>query len=196
MIYINFIDKMALMSKSMPAMHPAHRSLLWLNVAGGIAVLGSYASGLADAETRAGLWGGVPESLRPLYTASMLAATAGYFAFSFFVFFRLDPARTRVAGGFGFGAFHALYALILVPSALWLPLTAAMLAEPSGASWLAVRGVLGLVAFGSLGLLVALASAQPVSARSARGVALAGALAFAFQTAVLDALVWPAFFPA
>jgi len=28
-----------------------------------------------------------------------------------------------------------------------------------------------------------------------RAIALAGALAFSFQTAVLDALVWPAFFP-
>jgi hypothetical protein len=176
-------------------MHPAHRSLLALNLLGGAAVLGSYAHGLADGATRGALWGGVPESLRPLYTLSMGLATAGYFAFSFYVFFRLDPARTRVAGGFGFRTFHLLYALILLPSALWLPLTAQMLAAPSGALWLAIRGVLGLVALGSLGLLMALASAQPVSARSARGVALAGALAFAIQTAVLDALVWPAFFP-
>jgi len=40
-----------------------------------------------------------------------LAAAAGYFAFSFFVFFRLDPVRTRVGGRLGFGAFHALNAV-------------------------------------------------------------------------------------
>jgi hypothetical protein len=176
-------------------MNPAQRSLLWLNLLGGAAVLGSYAWGLAaHPETRGQLWGGVPESLRPLYTGSMLLAAVGYFAFSFFVFFRLDPNRDGV-GGFGFGIFHALYALILLPSALWLPLTFAMLDAPSAALWLAIRGVLALVGLGSLGLVAAIAVVGPVEAPIARAVAIAGALAFSFQTALLDALVWPAYFP-
>jgi hypothetical protein len=89
-----------------------------------------------------------------------------------------------------------LYALILVPSALWLPLTFEMLEAPSAALWVAIRGVLGLVAVGSLGLVAALASARPPEAPVARAVALAGAAAFSFQTAVLDACLWPAYFPA
>jgi hypothetical protein len=177
-------------------MHPRLRSLLWLNVISGSAVLGSYAHGLlANPLVRGDLWGGVPHALRPLYTASMLIAAAGYFAFSYFVFFRLDPARTRVAGRFGFGVFHALYALILVPSALWLPLTFEMIASPSAGLWLAIRCVLATVGVGSLGLVAAIASARPSESRVARAVALAGAAAFAFQTAALDAVVWPAWFP-
>jgi hypothetical protein len=177
-------------------MEPTRRSLLWLNLLGGSAVLASYAHGLvSNPLTRGALWGGVPDSLRPLYTASMLLAAAGYFAFGFFVFFRLDPARSRIAGRFGFRAFHALYALVLVPSALWLPLTFAMLEAPSGALWLAIRGVLALVALGSLGLVVAIATARPPEAPVSRAVAIAGAVAFSFQTAVLDAWVWPAYFP-
>jgi hypothetical protein len=177
-------------------MRAGRRSLLWLNLLGGSAVLGSYAHGLlTEPVLRGALWGGVPEALRPLYTASMLAAAAGYFAFSFFVFFRLEPARTRTLGGMGFGAFHALYALILVPSALWLPLTLRLLEAPGDALWWAIRAVLALVGLGSLGLVAALASAGPARAPVARAVAIAGALAFSFQTAVLDALVWPAYFP-
>jgi hypothetical protein len=177
-------------------MQPGHLSLFWINLLGGVAVLGSYAWGLAaNPLTRGDLWGGVPDALRPLYSANMLLAAAGYFAFSFFVFFRLDPARARVFGRFGFGAFHMLYALILVPSALWLPLTFAMLEAPSGALWLAIRAALALVGVGSLGLLAAVATAGPSPARIARGAAVAGALAFSLQTAVLDALVWPAYFP-
>jgi hypothetical protein len=101
-----------------------------------------------------------------------------------------------VAGRLGFGVFHVLYALILVPSALWLPITFEMLEAPSAALWVAIRGVLGLVAVGSLGLVAALASARPPEAPVARAVALAGAAAFSFQTAVLDACLWPAYFPA
>jgi hypothetical protein len=177
-------------------MHPARRSLLWLNVLGGIAVLASYVHGLASNPlTRGAVWGEVPEALRPLYTLNMLLAAAGYFAFSSFVFFRLDPARTRIAGGFGYGAFHACYALILVPSALWLPLTFELLEAPSAALWQAIRVTLALVGLGSLGLLVAIATAKPHDAPWARQLAIAGAIAFTLQTALLDALIWPAYFP-
>jgi hypothetical protein len=177
-------------------MHPAKRTLLGINILGGSAVLASYVHGLASNPlTRGEVWGGVPESLRPLYTASMACATLGYFAFSYFVFFRLDPETTRIGRRLGFGTFHALYALILVPSALWMPLTFAMLESPSGALWWTIRGVLAAVGVGSVGLLAALASARPRQAVGARWLALAGAVAFCFQTAALDALVWPAFFP-
>lgn len=177
-------------------MNDARRSLLWLNVVGGILVLGSYAWGVAShPETRGAVWGGVPESLKPLYTTSMALAALGYFAYGFFVFLRLDPPRTRVAGGYGFGVFHLLYGLVLLPSALWMPLTFAMLDAPSAALWIAIRTVLALVGIGSLGLVAAVATAGPASAPVARTVAVLGAVAFAFQTAVLDAIVWPAYFP-
>ena len=177
-------------------MHPARRSLLWLNVLGGIAVLGSYVHGLASNPlTRGAVWGEVPEALRPFYTINMFLAAAGYFAFSSFVFRRLDPARTRIAGGFGFGAFHVLYAMILIPSALWLPLTFAMLEAPSPWLWLAIRIDLALVGLGALGLMAAIASAQPHSAPGRRRIALIGAFFFCLQTALLDALIWPAYFP-
>jgi hypothetical protein len=182
----------------MPSNHArrARRVLLWLNVLGGIAVLGSYAHGLASNPlTRAEVWGGVPEALRPFYTLNMFLAAGGYFAFSSFVFRRLDPDRTRIAGGFGFGVFKFLYALILVPSALWLPLTFAMIEAPSPALWVSIRLTLALVAIGSLGLIAAVATAAPNGSPGARRVALAGTLFFALQTAVLDALIWTAYFP-
>ncbi len=172
-------------------------SLLLLNVLGGLAVLGSYAHGLS---THPGMgdavWGGVPQELRPLYTVNMLLATAGYFAFSHFVFFRLDPRRTRIGARFGYGFFHVVYALILIPSALWMPLTFAMLESPGPALWLSIRTELALVGAGSLALLFAVCVAGPADAPWSRRVAVAGAIFFCLQTALLDALVWPAYFPA
>lgn len=177
-------------------MHSARRSMLWINVLGGIAVLGSYAIGIAThPETSGEAWGEVPDSLRPLYTVNMLLAAVGYFLFSYFVFFRLDPDSTRIAGRFGFRGFHGLYLLILVPSALWMPLTFAMLEEPSTGLWLAIRGVLALTGIGSVGLLAAILTVEAPRAAWARRLAVVGCLAFCLQTAVLDALVWPAYFP-
>jgi hypothetical protein len=70
-----------------------------------------------------------------------------------------------------------------------------MLAAPSGALWGAIRVPLALVGLGSLGLGGGVATARPADAPVSRAIALAGALAFSLQTAVLDALVWPAYFP-
>ena len=169
---------------------------LWINGIGGSAVLASYAYGIASNPlTRGEIWGGVPDALRPFYTVSMLCAAAGYFAFSWFVLVRLDPGQTRVGARFGFGLLNALYALILFPSALWMPLTFAMLESPSAPLWWAIRVTLALVGAASLGLLAALVTVDPQRARRARRVAVVGCAAFCVQTALLDALVWPAYFP-
>ena len=174
---------------------PDARRLAALNLVGGACVLASYAWGfLARPEAVGALWGGVPESIRPLYTLNMLLAAAGYFLFTPFILLRLPPDGTQVAGGFGYRFFHAAYALVLLPSALWMPLTFALVEHPSEALFWLVRLDLALVAVGSLGLLFALLGlARPRPARG-RGLAIAGLVHFCIQTAVLDAVVWPAFF--
>jgi hypothetical protein len=177
-------------------LHPQKRAMLWINGLGGIAVLGSYAHGiLTHPLTRGDAWGGVPAALEPLYTLNMLLAAAGYFLFTYFVFFRLDPDRVRVSSRSGFGAFNTLYALIMISAALWMPLTFAMLEAPGTGLWIAIRGVLAITGLASVGLFVAIASVRPHEAPLARRLALVGCAAFCLQTAVLDALVWPFYFP-
>lgn len=175
-----------------PTMHPQRRMFAWINVLGGIAVLGSYLWGLGThPETRNDVWGGVPASLQGLYTVNMLLAATGYFFFSTFVFLRVDPDAARV-GNRGFGVFNALYAVILAGSALWMPLTFAHLASPSPLLWWIIRVDLLAVGAASLALLVSLRRVRP---GPAPWPALVGAAFFCVQTALLDALVWPAFFP-
>jgi hypothetical protein len=176
-------------------MHRQVRSLIALNVVGGIAVLVSYAIGLGSASSAGdALWGEVPESLRSFYTNNMFAAAAGYFLFTPYILFRLRPEQTRIAGRFGYGLFFALYALVLFPSAIWLQLTERMIAQPSAWMWAVVRLDLACVGLGSVGLLLALSSLDSTAPRG-RALAIVGLLPFVLQTAVLDALVWPAFFP-
>lgn len=172
------------------------RRLVWLNALGGTAVLGSYAWGmLARPEAMGALWGGVPETLRPVYTVNMLLAAAGYFLFAPYIAFRLQPDSTRIAGRFGYGFFTACFALVLVPSALWLPLTARLIEAPSVWLWWVIRLDLALVGLGALGLLAALVGLGPEAPRGRR-LAVLGLVPFCLQTAVLDGLVWPAYFPA
>jgi len=82
-----------------------------------------------------------------------------------------------------------------VPSALWMPLTFRMVEQPGAALWWAIRIVLAMVGLASLALLWALLRLEPSQPRLAHALAVAGGVAFCFQTALLDALVWPVFFP-
>lgn len=94
----------------------------------------------------------------------------------------------------GFGTFNALFAAILIPSALWMPLTFAAAEAASVVLLWAVRLVLVAVGFASLGLLVALLNADPRQPPWAYGLAVIGCVAFCVQTAVLDMIVWSAYF--
>ena len=175
-------------------MHPKKKTWLAINVLGGMAVLGSYIHGLTThPETRNALWGTIPEPLQAVYGVTMWLAAGGYFLFSYYFLVRTDGEDVRF-GRLGFGLINVLYALIMLASALWMPLTFAYLANPTPGVWLLVRADLLLVGVGSIGLILALFTMKPRAEGLAAVLALLGLLLFALQTAFLDPLVWPQFF--
>jgi hypothetical protein len=183
-------------ARPQPSRMNAKVGLAALNVVGGLAVLGSYAWGLARPEVAAGLWGGVPASLRGLYTVNMLLAAAGYFPFTSLLLFGTTPARFEEETGFSYGpATLGAYALVLGPSALWLPLTAAMIEAPSALLWLAIRLDLALVGLGALTLLFLVARIARARGGAWAWAAVIGCAPFVLQTALLDAVLWPYFWP-
>ena len=169
--------------------------LLIINIIGGIAVIGSYIFGLSGQSGGANvLWGGVPNNLRPIYTVSMILSALGFFAFIYYIFFRLDPGQTSIAGISGFTLFYVIFLLILIPSALWMPLTNMYVGNPSTGIWIAVRTVLAMVGLASIALVWALLTLQGRVPGIAYWLAVVGSAYFAFHTAILDALVWTALF--
>jgi hypothetical protein len=178
-------------------MHPKKWLMIFVNLVGGFAVLGSYAWGiLTHSDAGEILWGGVPQSIRPYYTVGMFLAAAGYFAFTYFILFRLNLDETRVAGRFRFDLFNALYAAILIPSAFWMPLTFMAVKQSSLALVWIVRMVLLVVAAASLSLFVSLLKVEPREPLWAHRLALVGCVGFCIQTALLDAVIWASFFRA
>lgn len=162
---------------------------------GGLAVLGSYALVFVQSpDINQGLWGGVPERLRGVYTTNMLFAAAGFFPFTWLFLFRTDPRERLALASLPHSALHGFYALVLLPSAAWLPLTAAYLRAPSTTLWAAIVAVLVAVAVGATGLL--LVALQEARRRGgACWLAPLGAVPFWIQTAVLDATIWTLSFP-
>lgn len=176
-------------------MHTEQIALAVINVIGGILVIASYVYGLVtQPDFREGLWGYLPERIKPFYTISMLLAAAGYFAFTYLILFVLEPDEVRIANTFDFKLFLVLYALILFPSALWMPLTFKVLKNPGIAMWRTIRITLAVVGIGSFGLLLTILDLRDSGSSYAYWLAVAGAAAFCVQTALLDALVWPRYF--
>jgi hypothetical protein len=177
-------------------MHSQQIALAVINVIGGILVIGSYVQGIrSHPETRDDAWGHVPARLMPLYKVSMLLAAVGYFLFTYFVLFRLDPEEVGPANPFAYGLFILLYALILFPSAAWMPLTFWMLERAGSLLWWAIRITLAVVGLASVGLLALLLVLEHTECAIFYWLAVAGCVFFSIQTALLDAVVWPAYFP-
>jgi hypothetical protein len=174
---------------------PRRRRFIVLNATGGILVLASYAWGaLASPDTMGSLWGGVPVGIQPVYTVNMLLSAAGYFLFAPYIALRVDTDRADVLGRFDYSIFGVMmFGLVMIPSALWLPLTSLMLSDPSSWLWAVIRVDLALVGIGSVGLFLALWTLKSPHAPG-RAMALLGLVPFCIQTALLDALIWPAYF--
>jgi len=163
--------------------------LLVVNIIGGMAVIGSYVLGLSGkTDGTNALWGGMPLSVRPVYTISMIISALGYFAFLHFILFRLNPAS------FNFNILYLIFLGILVPSAFWMPLTNAFVANPGTALWIIIRLVLAIVGLSSCALAGVLISLHTRETGFAYWLAVAGSVYFAFHTAILDMILWPIFF--
>jgi hypothetical protein len=170
-------------------------ALLLINLFGGAAVIGSYVLGLRGRPGgSSALWGGVSERLQPVYTASMVLSGIGYLAVLFFIFFRLHPGEVMIGGWFGFSLFYPIFLLILIPSALWMPLTRRYVGSPRTGTWIAIRVVLLVVGLASIALAWALLALEPNAHGAAYWLAVAGSSYFAFHTFVLDAILWAALF--
>jgi hypothetical protein len=170
------------------------RSLLILIGLGGSAVLGSYVLAFAyEPGIRSGLWGGIPDSLRGLYTVNMLLAAAGFFPMTFLLGWKTPLDRFAAATGRSFHAMLGGYAAILIPSALWLPLTALYIQDPTPPLWWAIRIVLFAVGLGAT-LLGVMAIRRARQGPKLAWLAVVSFFPFWLQTMVLDAIVWPAYY--
>lgn len=166
------------------------RFLLLLNVAGGLAIAGTLAWGLAvHPGMIEGLQGAIPESWQPWMDLDLLPAVAGYILLATYVLFRVDPARATFPEGLSYGALVAPFLAILIPTALWLPLTFPF-AEASGSGLrMALRIVLTIVGLGAAVLVWMLAGLRPRDHRVHWALSLAGSAAILIQAGVLDVLV-------
>ena len=158
--------------------------------------MGSYAHGLLiNTEFRSELWGAVPDHIRPYYTICMFLAAIGYFFFTGYILQYVSFDTTQIFGCYNFTIINLLYAGFLIPSALWIYMTFAMISNPSVLLWIGIRIILFTVGFSSIGLFLAFFFSNFEKSSWLFYAGIAGLIPFSIQTMILDAIVWPYYFP-
>ena len=75
-----------------------------INGFGGLCVLGSYAHGLiTNPSISGGLWGSIPDPLRPYYTIFMFLAAGGYFFFTGYILIHVSTESVNCLAAMDFG---------------------------------------------------------------------------------------------
>lgn len=169
---------------------------LVINALGGIAVIASYVSGLVShPNTEELMWGRITPALRSVYLVTMPLAAVGYLLFLYFIFFHVDAKAVQIGGFGGFEVLDIVFMVILVFSAFWAPLTYKLIETQWPGWWLYIRLVLFAVGLASLALLYSLLVMDQKEPAWSYWLAVGGAAMFFIQTGIIDAFIWPAFFP-
>ncbi|MBN1690310.1 MAG: hypothetical protein JW901_04755 [Dehalococcoidia bacterium] len=169
---------------------------LVINSLGGFAVIASYVAGMVShPNTEQLTWGRITPALKSVYLVSMPLAAVGYLFFLYFILFQLDAGTARIWGFDGFLVLDIIFAVILVFSAFWMPLTYKLIETQWRGWWVYIRIVLFFVALGSLALLCALLMISQREPAWSYWLAVSGAVVFFVQAGIIDAFVWTAMFP-
>lgn len=158
---------------------------LAINILGGTAVILSYILGFKSSKGSNLLWGGISKNFQKIYTLSMIVSAIGYFIFSSYIF-------KILAVNVNYSFFYYAYLILLVTSALWLPLVNMMNKKKNALLWISIRATLILTAFSFFFILVLFLSIVPNGIHYYLSVA--GLIIITLHTGVLDAILWPHFY--
>ncbi len=162
---------------------------LIINIVGPLVLL-SYIIGLKAGKSAEILWGGTPKKIRGVYTLSMLVSAISFLVTTVFIFLILSN-NTELPYYLNTNIFNILYAVLLIFSAIWIPLVNIMVNKPSKLIWLYIRLGLILVGLSALGIFILLLGITPQPASFIYWISVVGMGIFFIHTGILDAFLWP-----
>jgi len=104
---------------------------LIVNLVGGPLVLLSYVIGLKAGKSADILWGGTPKKIRGVYTLSMIVSALSFLITTIFVFLNMNRSNIELPYSLNTNVFNILYTILLICSAIWIPLVNVMVSKPS-----------------------------------------------------------------
>ncbi|MBN4081011.1 hypothetical protein JYT44_01465 [Caldithrix abyssi] len=167
-----------------------------INLIGGAAVLGGNAFALVThPKLRNDLWGGIPESWKPLYIASMLIAAFGYVTAMYYLIYKEGLKSKYFWGKADASVLTILLVLFLLSASMWIHSTFAYLESPSSGIWTMIQIELRTKALAILLFTIGLATTTERSQPSIHRWAVIGISFTSFHCLVLDAILWTMKFP-
>ena len=167
----------------------------------GTLVLVSYMYGLSHASDKEALWGGIPWSQAKFIVPFMFLAAFGFLMYWWIILYQSDASVIAdlrwpwgESDGHGGGRLLLAFAMLVIPSALWLEATIYHLDHDYSWTPILVIGVLVLASIGNImmGLLGYSAWQDDVSGG---GAMLVGSILLGIQCILLDCIYWNLKFP-
>ena len=164
-----------------------------VNLAGGIAVLGSYIVGLyLYPDFRNTLWGGISGSTKTLFTVSMIFAAAGYLCFCYSM--AISEAANK-SSFLGQHTFAVLAAFFLISASVWMPAALKYLSTSDNLWWIISVISLWITAISLCLLTVSFGLSKYENIGTIQfAFALAGISWITIHCLLFDAIIWVAKF--
>ena len=136
---------------------------LWINIIGGIAVLGGYLYALLNhPNTGNDLWGGIPQNWRAWIVTSMFIAAFGYIIAMYYFIYRDGLDVKFFWGKTEASVMVIILVLFFVSASMWIHSTFAYLEMPAAGTWNLIQFELRVTAISILLITIGLASASDV----------------------------------
>ena len=188
LIIINLSKERSIMS--------IQKQFLWINIIGGLSVLGGYLYALlAHPILRGQLWGGVPEAWRTWITTSMFIAAIGYCFAMYYLIFNEGLNLKYFWGKYEASIMRTFLILFLVSASMWIHSTFNYLELPNANSWNMIRIELWCTALSILFMTVGLATAKGIKNTKVHKLSVVGLGIISFHCLVFDAILWTSNFP-
>lgn len=167
----------------------------------GTLVLVSYVYGLSHASDKTALWGGIPWSQAKFITPFMFLAAFGFLMYWWIILYQneasvMESLRWPWGESDGGGGARLLlaFALLVIPSALWLEATIFHIENEYSWTPILVVGVLLLACIGNI-LMGLLAYSAHVDELPGGGKMLLGSILLGIQCILFDGIYWNLKFP-
>jgi hypothetical protein len=177
------------------------QKLRWFTIVFGLLVLVSYVYGLSHAADKAALWGGVSATWQVGIVCCMGLAAVGFLTYWWISLFRWEEATIsnmcwpwQTPDVHGMRRLLGAYALLLIPSALWLEATLYHMTQPSQWSPLLSIGTLTLAAAGAISLTLLAYGTWKQGVEEAKWMTIGG-LMVCLQVVINDWIIWTLHFP-
>jgi hypothetical protein len=172
------------------------KQFIWINIIGGLSVLGGYVYSLLEHPILRGqIWGGVPETWQPWITMFMFFSGFGYCYGMYYLIFNEGLNLKFFGGRYDSSIMRTLVILFLLSASMWIHSTFSYLELPTAKKMGMIQIELWCTALSLLFMTFGLATAKGIKNIKVHKLSVIGLGVISFHCFFLDAILWTSYLP-